>query len=179
MTDIRYLTTADVLAYQSLLKQGIHKKIEVMAWKFQTPRCLNETNLTLLLSKDTPNYLTFGAFEGDELIGAVTLIHNQNYSLAHKAMVENLCVNKDDALAREHVLKLLMQNVFDVCRKRNIEILMASLVSNNISGKVFFSNLNFEMFVIEQHARKYGDNYVDEHWFIYNFSENANDIFNM
>lgn len=179
MTDIRFLTEVDVPVYQSLLTRGIHKEIEVMAWKFQTKSCLNQTDLSLLLSKQSPDYTILGAFEDDELIGAVTLIHNQSYSIAHKAMVENLCVNKDDALARERVLKLLMQRVFDICQERHIEILLASLISNNISGKVFFSNLNFEMFVIEQHARKYDDNYVDEHWFIYNFNENANDIFNV
>ncbi|WP_436860263.1 GNAT family N-acetyltransferase [Staphylococcus caeli] len=177
MTDIRYLTEVDVPAYQALLTQGVHKEIEVMAWKFQTKRSLNQMDLSLLLSKQSPDSITLGAFEDDKLIGAVTLIHNQSYSIAHKVMVENLCVNKDDSLARERVLKLLMQNVFDICQERNIEILLASLISNNISGKVFFSNLNFEMFVIEQHARKYGDNYVDEHWFIYNFNENSNDIF--
>ncbi|WP_432720375.1 GNAT family N-acetyltransferase [Staphylococcus shinii] len=60
---------------------------------------------------------------------------------------------------------------------KKIEILMTSLISNNISGKVFFSNLNFETLVLEQHARKYDNYYVDEHWLIYYFNGDDDDLF--
>lgn len=70
-----------------------------------------------------------------------------------------------------------MRKVFEICDEKQIEILMTSLVSNNISGKVFFSNLNFETLVLEQHARKYEDYYVDEHWLIYYFNKQDIELF--
>ncbi|PHK48812.1 GNAT family N-acetyltransferase [Staphylococcus edaphicus] len=174
MTHIRYLTHEDTSTYHALLLQGINKKLEVMAWKLRNEKCLEETNIPMLLSSESTDYIVIGAFESNVLIGAVTLIHSDRYSLSHKATLENMCVKGDNHNARERVATMLMHKIFEICNEKGIEILMTSLISNNISGKVFFSNLNFETLVMEQHARKYEDCYVDEHWLIYYF--NSNDI---
>ncbi|WP_436952816.1 GNAT family N-acetyltransferase [Staphylococcus shinii] len=177
MTQIRYLTTEDFSIYKSLLLQGIHKELEVLAWKLQNEKCLNDTDLHKLLSADSTDCIVLGAFEQDVLIGAVTLIHHQTYSLSHKATLENMCIKDESQISKELISKMLMRQIFEICHEKEIEILMASLISNNISGKVFFSNLNFETLVLEQHARKYDNYYVDEHWLIYYFNGDDDDLF--
>ncbi|OEK89665.1 GNAT family N-acetyltransferase [Staphylococcus shinii] len=177
MTQIRYLTTEDFSIYKSLLLQGIHKELEVLAWKLQNEKCLNDTDLHKLLSADSTDCIVLGAFEQDVLIGAVTLIHHQTYSLSHKATLENMCIKDESQISKELISKMLMRQIFEICHEKKIEILMTSLISNNISGKVFFSNLNFETLVLEQHARKYDNYYVDEHWLIYYFNGDDDDLF--
>ncbi|NWK85218.1 GNAT family N-acetyltransferase [Staphylococcus sp. GSSP0090] len=177
MTHIRYLTIEDFPKYHALLLQGIDKKLEVMAWKMQNKKCLEEANISMLLSSEATDYNVIGAFDGDELIGAVTLIHTNFYSLSHKATLENMCVKSEDHNTIASIPNMLMRKIFEICHEKEIEILMTSLVSNNISGKVFFSNLNFETLVLEQHARKYEDYYVDEHWLIYYFNKNDIELF--
>ncbi|HLR18581.1 MAG TPA: GNAT family N-acetyltransferase [Staphylococcus sp.] len=174
MTTIRYLTNEDLSTYHSFLLKGIHKELEVLAWKLQNEKCLAELDIQRLLSSNPTDYVVLGAFEQNELVGVVTLIHKQKYSLSHKAIIENMCIKGDNECVRESIAKLLMQQIFKICHDKNIEILLTSLISNNISGKVFFSNLNFDTLFLEEHARKYDDYYVDEHWLIYYF--NGNDL---
>ncbi|MGW8026307.1 GNAT family N-acetyltransferase [Staphylococcus xylosus] len=177
MTQIRYLTTEDFSIYKSLLLQGINKELEVLAWKLQNEKCLNDTDLHKLLSTDSTDCIVLGAFEQDILMGAVTLIHHQTYSLSHKATLENMCVKDENQASKDQISNLLMRQIFKICNEKEIEILMTSLISNNISGKIFFSNLNFETLVLEHHARKYDNYYVDEHWLIYHFDGNDSDLF--
>ncbi|MGW7859355.1 GNAT family N-acetyltransferase [Staphylococcus xylosus] len=177
MTQIRYLTTEDFSIYKSLLLQGINKELEVLAWKLQNEKCLNDTDLHKLLSTDSTDCIVLGAFEQDILMGAVTLIHHQTYSFSHKATLENMCVKDENQASKDQISNLLMHQIFKICNEKEIEILMTSLISNNISGKVFFSNLNFETLVLEHHARKYDNYYVDEHWLIYHFDGNDSDLF--
>ncbi|KKI55146.1 acetyltransferase, GNAT family [Staphylococcus equorum subsp. equorum] len=178
MTDIRYLTSEDSSIYRAFLLKGIHKELEVFAWKLQNDKCLVELNIQKLLSSQTSDYAVLGAFEQDELVGAATLIHKQKYSLSHKAIMENMCVQGHDDHSRDYISKLLMRHIFQICHDKEIEILLTSLISNNISGKVFFSNLNFDTLFIEEHARKYENYYVDEHWLIYYFKGNDLELFN-
>ncbi|MEB7037636.1 GNAT family N-acetyltransferase [Staphylococcus gallinarum] len=172
MRNVRYLTVEDLSIYYSLLLQGIHKKLEVYAWKYQNEHCISKNVLTDILDINNNHHNVIGVFEGSELVGAATLIHDQSYGLTHKAIIENLCANGSDHEEKEQIAEILMEHLFQICREKKIEILLTSLISNNISGKVFFSQLNFETLVLEHHARKYGERYVDEHWLIYNFLEN-------
>ena len=148
MTNIRYLSIDDISNYRTLLKRGIHEDLDVFAWKLQNDRCLAELNLQDLLSTNSNKSIVIGAFQDSVLIGSVTLIFNQSYSLAHKAVIENMCVMGENHESREYLAKQLMEYVFQICQKKQIEILMTSLISNNISGKVFFSNLNFELLAL-------------------------------
>lgn len=45
MTDIRYLTSEDSSIYRAFLLKGIHKELEVFAWKLQNDKCLVELNI--------------------------------------------------------------------------------------------------------------------------------------
>ena len=177
MTNIRYLSIDDLPNYRTLLKRGIHEDLDVFAWKLQNDRCLAELNLNDLLSTNSNQSIVIGAFRDSVLIGAVALIFNQNYSLSHKAVIENMCVMGNNHELKEQIAKQLMKYVFQICHDKQIEILMTSLISNNISGKVFFSNLNFELLAIEKFARKYDVDYVDEHWLIYYFNGEEMSLF--
>lgn len=172
MRHIRYLTVEDLSMYYSLLLQGVQQKLEVYAWKYQNEQSISQQLIKDILDIHNNHYTVIGVFENNELVGSATLIHDQSYGLTHKAIIENLCAKGIDHSERDQIANLLMQRLFQICKEKEIEILLTSLISNNISGKVFFSQLNFETLVLEHHARKYGDRYVDEHWLIYNFLEN-------
>ena len=60
----------------------------------------------------------------------------------------------------------LMKYIIQYCQEREIEILMTSIASNNISAKIFYRNYNFETLGVEKHARKLGTRYIDEHWLV-------------
>ena len=108
MTNIRYLSIDDLPNYRTLLKRGIHEDLDVFAWKLQNDRCLAELNLNDLLSTHSNQSIVIGAFQDSVLIGAVTLIFNQNYSLSHKAVIENMCVMGNNHELKEQIAKQLI-----------------------------------------------------------------------
>lgn len=171
MTYFRILTNNDLITYQQLLLNILNKSDDVFTWGIYDYEIASEDNLTHNLSQDNNNCTIIGAFIDGQLIGATTLYNIKIHGLAHKIFLENMGIIANDNDTRKEIATALLNQVFQYCQKQDIEFLLASVASNNITAKVFFSDLDFEVLALEQHARKYNSHYVDQHWLVYHIKE--------
>lgn len=81
----------------------------------------------------------------------------------HKAVIlNNFVKDNDEVINRE-----LINYILHFAEQKNLETILTSVTSSNISAKVFFSSLGFENLGFEKNASKIGDEYFDEHWLSY------------
>ena len=167
MFHTRILSINDIDLYQQFLLQALHNKSNAFIWGIYDNEIVTAPYLKTTLSPQNKNYIVFGLFSNQSLIAVSTMAHFPIHGLAHKAYLENMCVTGINAEERKENAALLINYIFNTCEEKNIEIVIASVASNNITAKVFFSDLDFDVLAVEQHARKYHDKYIDQHWLIY------------
>ncbi|MDK6296821.1 GNAT family N-acetyltransferase [Staphylococcus caprae] len=159
MNNIRLLNNDDLEAYKELMSNGYHN----YAWDRYYLENVSEDCLKIILSQETKYWNIFGAFEDDQLVATCTLKQMKFVSKRHKAILENNFVkNNDEIINRE-----LINHIIEYAKTQNIEMLMTTIASNNISAKVFFSSIGFENLAFEKNASKIDDEYLDENWLIY------------
>ena len=166
MSTIHELNLNDLADYQRLVTEAIHNEHFVYAWGLYDESHIPPEYLDHLLSQDSPVEKIIGLHVDDELVGVATLINSHVYGLRHKAILQNMCVKMIDHYASQELADDLMKYIIQYCQERDIEILMTSIASNNISAKIFYRNYNFETLGVEKHARKLGTRYIDEHWLV-------------
>lgn len=170
MNHFRILNSDDLIAYQQFLLYVLTKSDDVFTWGIYDSEIATEDNLTRALANNR-NFTIIGAFSNNQLIGATVLCNIKVHGLSHKLFLENMGIIATDNETRKKIATELINQVFQYCREQGIEIILASVASNNISAKVLFSDLDFEVLTVEQHARKYNNNYVDQHWLVYYLKE--------
>jgi uncharacterized protein len=171
MAHFRILTNSDLLTYQQFISYVLHKSGDVFSWGIYDLELTSEENLKPAFAPDNSNCIIIGAFSNEQLIAATTLCNIKIHGLSHKLFLENMGIIADDIEERKQLAAQLIEQVFNYCKEQEIEIILASVASNNITAKVFFSDLDFEVLTVEQHARKYNQHYVDQHWLVYHLKE--------
>ncbi|MCU5747079.1 GNAT family N-acetyltransferase [Staphylococcus sp. SQ8-PEA] len=166
MTEIRELNTIDIDDYHSLVSEAIHDQHIVYAWGVYDESHIPKEYLAHLLSEHNTNERVFGLYLDQSLVGVATLIHSSVYGLRHKGILQNMCVKMIDHHASQDLAEELMNYIVRFCQHNGIEIIMTSIASNNISAKIFYRKYNFDTLGVEQHARKLGNKYIDEHWLV-------------
>ena len=142
MNNIRLLNNDDLEAYKELMSNGYHN----YAWDRYYLENVSEDCLKTILSQETKYWNIFGAFEDDQLVATCTLKQMKFVSKRHKAILENNFVkNNDEIINRE-----LINHIIEYAKTQNIEMLMTTIASNNISAKVFFSSIGFENLAFEK-----------------------------
>lgn len=165
MNNIRLLNQNDLDSYIELMKFGHHN----YEWDRYYLENVGIDRLKTILSNHTDYWNIFGAFEDDELVATCTLKQMNYVGKCHKAILENNFVkNNDEIVNRE-----LINHIIQYAKEQNIETLMISIASNNISAKVFFSSIGFENLAFEKNASKIGNEYFDENWLIYSTTESS------
>ncbi|MDU9417197.1 GNAT family N-acetyltransferase [Staphylococcus lloydii] len=171
MVHFRILTHSDLMKYQQFITYVLHKGEDVFSCGIYDLELASEENLKPTLAQDNSNCIIIGAFSNEQLIAATTLCNIKIHGLSHKLFLENMAIIADDIEERKQLATQLIAQVFNYCKEQEIEIILASVASNNITAKVFFSDLDFELLTVEQHARKYNQHYVDQHWLVYHLKE--------
>ncbi|MBL7572785.1 GNAT family N-acetyltransferase [Staphylococcus saccharolyticus] len=163
MNNIRLLNQDDLESYIELMSNGYHS----YDWDRYYLEHVSKDRLNKILSQDTKFWNIFGAFEKDQLAATCTLKQMNYVGKNHKAVLENNFVKDND----EIVNRELINYIIHYAREHQIEMLMTTIASNNISAKVFFSSIGFENLAFEKNASKIGDEYFDENWLIYYVSD--------
>lgn len=163
MNNIRLLNTNDLESYKKLLSNGYHN----YAWDTYYLENVSEECLNTILSNETKYMNIFGAFENDQLVATCTLKQMKFIGKRHKAILENNFVKDND----EIINRELINHIIKFAKTRDIEMIMTSIASNNISAKIFFESLGFENLAFEKNASKIGNEYLDENWLIYYVSD--------
>ncbi|MEB7434193.1 GNAT family N-acetyltransferase [Staphylococcus pasteuri] len=160
MNNIRLLTLDDLEIYKSLLSGQHH----TYSWDRYYLDHVSDDILTKLLSSEFPFINVYGAFENDVLVATATLSQMRQVGKQHKAVINNNFVKDND----EVINRELINYIIEIASQKDLETILTSVTSNNISAKVFFTSLGFENLGFEKNATKIGEDYFDEHWLTYN-----------
>lgn len=160
MNNIRLLTLDDLEIYKSLLSGEHH----TYSWDRYYLDHVSDDILTKLLSFEFPFINVYGAFENDVLVATATLSQMRQVGKQHKAVINNNFVKDND----EVINRELINYIIEIASQKDLETILTSVTSNNISAKVFFTSLGFENLGFEKNATKIGEDYFDEHWLTYN-----------
>ncbi|GAA0342933.1 GNAT family N-acetyltransferase [Bacillus carboniphilus] len=106
------------------------------------------------------NY-TFGAFDGDELIGTVTLLKERYRKLKHRANIVAMYVQSPHR-SKGVGKKLMTAAIKQAKSEPDIEQVYLTVVQSNASAKKLYQSLGFTTFGIDSKALKIGQDYLDE-----------------
>ena len=160
MNNIRLLTLDDLEIYKSLLSGEHH----TYSWDRYYLDHVSDDILTKLLSSEFPFINVYGAFENDVLVATATLSQMRQVGKQHKAVINNNFVKDND----EVINRELINYIIEIASQKDLETILTSVTSNNISAKVFFTSLGFENLGFEKNSTKISEDYFDEHWLTYN-----------
>lgn len=104
---------------------------------------------------------TFGAFEGEELIGIVTLVKETSKKLKHRASIFAMYVshNKRGLGAGK---KLMAAAIVNAKELKDVEQIHLTVMAENEPAKNLYASFGFETYGTEKHALKIADRYYDE-----------------
>lgn len=159
MNVIKILTRDDFNDYKTLVT-STQDEFTQDAHSSQT---LTDDFMLDLLSKSSNRCLVFGNYKDDQLVGTATLEQIQFIGKEHKSLIKYNFIKNND----KHINKSLITYIIDYAKKLNCESLLTSIISSNISAKVFYNNLGFDILGFEKNAIKIQDAYFDVHWLYY------------
>ncbi len=165
--EIRLLVPTDAERYWELRLEALKQNPESFltsyedAIKRKDPIAQVENNL-----KAEGSY-TFGAFEGNGLIGVVTLIQEKAEKIQHRANIFAMYVTR-----RKQGLgvgkALLTEAIKKAKAIEGIEKINLSVTANNEAAKRLYSKLGFKVYGLEEKAMKInGVYFADEHRVLY------------
>ncbi|WHZ03858.1 GNAT family N-acetyltransferase [Neobacillus sp. YX16] len=159
--EIRQLTSSDAEKYWELRLEALKKAPEAFltsyedAMKRENPIAQVESNF-----KTEGNY-TFGAFEGNELIGVVTLLQEMAEKIQHRANIFAMYVTprKQGAGVGEALLTEAINKARSI---EAIEKINLSVVASNEPAKKLYTKLGFKVYGFEEKAIKLNGVYMDD-----------------
>jgi ribosomal protein S18 acetylase RimI-like enzyme len=159
--EIRQLTSSDAETYWDLRLEALKQAPEAFltsyedAMKRENPIAQVVSNLT------TEGNYTFGAFDGDSLIGVVTLLQEKAEKIQHRANIYAMYVSpkKQGAGVGE---ALLTEAITKAKSIEAIEKINLSVVASNEPAKKLYTRLGFKVFGLEEKAMKLNGVYLDD-----------------
>lgn len=157
--EIRQLTGKDAESYYSLRLEALQNNPEAYAVSVEEEK--NNSVEKYKQKFESANHsFTYGAFDGEELVGIVTLTKEKLTKLRHRANIFSLYVKEEK---RGHSIgrKLLAAAIEKAKELEQIEQVHLSVVATNDAAKQLYRSLGFESYGVEKHALKYNDKYYD------------------
>ncbi|NYE08645.1 ribosomal protein S18 acetylase RimI-like enzyme [Bacillus niacini] len=159
--EIRQLTSSDAEKYWNLRLEALKEAPEAFltsyedALKRENPIAQVESNLS------TEGNYTFGAFEGEELIGVVTLLQEKAEKIQHRANIFAMYVTakKQGSGVGEALLTEAINKAKSV---KAIEKINLSVVASNEPARKLYTKLGFKVFGLEEKAMKLNGVYLDD-----------------
>ncbi|GHI00786.1 GNAT family N-acetyltransferase [Neobacillus kokaensis] len=163
--EIRLLTPTDAQDYWELRLEALKQNPEAFltsyeeAAKRETPIDQVARNLS------TAGNYTFGAFDGQKIIGMGTLLHESSVKIQHKANIFAVYVTpeKQGLGAGTGLLTAAIEKAKTI---EAIEKINLTVNASNEKAKKLYTKLGFQTFGYEEKALKINNTYYDEEYMV-------------
>lgn len=159
-TLLRELTGADAEIYHALRVRG--RREHPAQFRFTEAEA---TSGPARLLNDGPDDFTIGAFQGENLVGIVSVTREKGERMRHKATLRGMYVASEAAgngLGRRLALAAI-----DRAREMpGLLQLLLTVVATNARAKGLYASLGFETFAWEPKALRFDDDFVGEEWMV-------------
>lgn len=142
--EIRELKPTDAEAYIFIRLEALKNSPDAFASSYEEEKNKPTEYYKSRFTAPT-NTFTYGAFEGSELIGVVTLVKEQLIKLRHRANIVAMYIKPEKR--GSGIGKAMLLKVIEKAEKLDsIEQLYLSVVTTNASAKNLYSSCGFEVF---------------------------------
>ncbi len=159
MNDIRYrkLIENDVSKYRNIRLELLKKEPQSFGSSYEEESKLNDKIWIDRLTKEHINVL--GAFDKDILVGICISVMNPRKKIRHLATLNSMYVQKE--YRKLGIGKKLITNTLNDLKRRDIEIVNLSVVTDNTNAIYLYKSLGFSSYGIENNAIKINGKYSD------------------
>ncbi|WP_226645229.1 GNAT family N-acetyltransferase [Mesobacillus subterraneus] len=157
--EIRRLNGGDAEGYRVLRHEALLQNPEAFSSSYEDEMYYEASDYKQRL--DSKFTYTFGAFDGDLLVGVVTLVPEGKVKLKHRANIFAMYVTDSQrgrGLGRELVKTAIQQ----AAELSSVEQIHLTVTSSNEPAKKLYASLGFEPYGVEKNALRINGTYYDE-----------------
>lgn len=157
--EIRQLGAQDAEQYRVIRLEGLRVNPEAFGSSYEEEMLYTEDEYRVRLK--SVSAFTYGAFNGDSLVGAVTLVPEGKRKMRHRANIYAMYVTPE--MRGSGVGKSLIKAaIHKAAELKCIEQIYLTVVASNEPAKRLYSSLGFKVFGLDSRALRIGDTYYDE-----------------
>ena len=161
--DVRILTEADAEAFWNIRLRAMRDNPESFGASYEEilERGIAGVAQGLRKSDSTPDDATFGAFDGNTLVGIAGFRREQETKRHHKGVIWGMYVPNE--LRGKGIGKVLLQAAITYAKSLpGLEYINLAVVLTNREARHLFISLGFETYGLERQAIKLHDHYFDQ-----------------
>lgn len=156
---IRQLTPTDVENYRTIRLEALKNKPEAFSSSYEDEVEFSVEKYRSRFNNDHTS--TFGAFEGENLVGTVTLICETKKKIKHRATIVAMYVMPNQR--KLGVGKALMNVAINKAKElKKIEQIYLAVTVGNEPAKQLYTSLGFATYGVDRNGLKIDDTYFDE-----------------
>ncbi|WP_347551674.1 GNAT family N-acetyltransferase [Pseudalkalibacillus hwajinpoensis] len=157
--EIKRLSPSDAEAYWELRLEALKNNPEAFASSYE--EAILKDDPIESTARNMKSGVTFGAFEGDELIGVITLVRGTGIKVRHKADLFAVYVTPNKR--GKGAGRALLSHVLEYAKHQDgLLKLSVSVVSTNENAKHLYKSFGFKTILIEEKALFVKGNFLDE-----------------
>ncbi|MBT2685143.1 MULTISPECIES: GNAT family N-acetyltransferase [unclassified Bacillus (in: firmicutes)] len=157
--EIRRLNGGDAESYRSLRHEALIKNPEAFSSSYEDEMYYEASDYGQRL--DSKFTYTFGAFNGRQLVGVVTLVPEGKVKIRHRANIFAMYVTpsqRGNGTGRL-LMKMAIQQATELT---NVEQIYLTVNASNEPAKKLYASLGFEIYGIDKKAMVIDGTYHDE-----------------
>ena len=161
--EVRILTETDAEAFWNIRLRALRDDPESFGSSYEEVLERGIAGVTQgLRAKDVASDdATFGAFDGNQLVGIASFRRVSSIKMRHKAIIWGMYVPRE--LRKEGIGKALMQAAIEYAKTLpDLEQINLAVVLTSREARHLFISLGFETYGLERHALKLHDRYFDQ-----------------
>ncbi|WP_404350161.1 GNAT family N-acetyltransferase [Sutcliffiella horikoshii] len=157
--NIRQLTPVDAENYRTIRLEALKNKPEAFSSSYEDEVEFSVEKYRGRFNND--NTYTFGAFEGENLVGTVTLLCETKKKIKHRATIVAMYVMPEQR--KSGVGKALMNIAINKAKElKEIEQIYLAVTASNEPAKRLYASLGFVTYGVDRNGLKIEDTYFDE-----------------
>lgn len=158
--EIRELIPEDVEAYRDLRLRALKEFPEAFGSSYEESVQRPIDWYVDRLKTENDNFILGGFLEG-ELVGTVGMYQSQGLKDRHKGIIWGMHT-VTEVQGKGIGRALLMAAIKRARQIPDVELLQLSVVTKNVGARGLYLSCGFEVYGLEPHALKLGDDYLDE-----------------